>query len=208
MIEILYKDKDMVFCVKPSGVSSETELPAELSGQLGTQVFPLHRLDVPVGGVMVYAVNGEAAARMSRKIAEHKDFEKIYLAVCEGAFAEKEGMMEDWLFKDSSKNKSFVVKKERKGVKKAILHYKVLAERELDRMMYSLVLVRLETGRSHQIRVQFSSRKHPLSGDKKYGSRTGGDIALFSHSIQTEGKKFFIFPRIEGVWQLFADILN
>ncbi len=207
MIDILYEDKDIVFCVKPVGLSSETGLPEELAQQLESEIFTLHRLDVPVGGVMVYAKNKEAAASLSKKISQQTDFTKTYLAVCEGTFCEKEGIMEDLLFKDSSKNKSFVVKRERKGVKKALLEYKVLCEGEYNGAQCSLVSVKLKTGRSHQIRVQFSSRKHPLAGDKKYGSRIDGNIALFSHSIETAGKIYSKNPPDEGVWAVFKSVL-
>ena len=101
MIEILYNDKDIVFCVKPSGMSSEDELPNELSDQLGCEIYTLHRLDKPVGGVMVYAKNKSAAAKFSKKIADNNDFLKTYVAVCEGTFETEEGDMEDLLFKDS-----------------------------------------------------------------------------------------------------------
>lgn len=203
MIEILYEDKDLVFCVKPVGVSAESELPEALSQQLGGTFYTLHRLDVPVGGVMVFARNKSAAAQISRKIAEHTDFKKVYLAVCEGVPEQTEGVMEDLLFKDSAKNKSFVVKRERKGVKKALLTYKVASVGEYNGKACSLVEVELKTGRSHQIRVQFASRKHPLLGDKKYGSSQNCAIALFSHRIETSGKSCCANPPEEGVWSVF-----
>ncbi len=115
MIQILYQDNDIAVCVKPAGVSSEHELPRLLAEQLQSQIYPLHRLDVPVGGVMVYAKSKTAAAQLSQKIATGDDFEKTYIAVCEGAFEQPRGEMEDILFKDSRKNKSFVAKRERKG---------------------------------------------------------------------------------------------
>ena len=118
MIEILYENEDLVFVIKPSGVSSEEEMVSKLKLQLNSEIYPLHRLDKPVGGVMVYAKTKQAAAKLSEKIASQNDFKKEYLVICEGEFEEIEGVMEDLLFKDSSKNKSFVVKRERKGVKK------------------------------------------------------------------------------------------
>jgi len=206
MIEILYEDKDIVFCVKPSGFSSETDLPKELKEQLKSEIYTLHRLDTPVGGVMVYAKNKSAAAKISKKIAENSDFEKTYLAVCEGEFEETEGKMEDLLFKDSRKNKSFVVKKERKGVKKALLSYEVLKTGEYKEKPCSLVRVTLKTGRSHQIRVQFASRKHPLLGDGKYGSKINTSLALFSHSIETCGRGFSKNPPDEAPWSIFTKV--
>ena len=203
MIEILYEDKELVACVKPVGFSSEKNLPKALEEQLNSEIYTLHRLDTPVGGVMVYAKSKEAAAKMSKKISQNDDFKKTYLAVCEGEFSETKGIMEDLLFKDSKKNKSFVVKRERKGVKKAVLRYNILKTGEYGGKMCSLSLVTLETGRSHQIRVQFASRKHPLLGDGKYGSSFNCPIALFSHKIETENKIFVKNPPDEKPWNIF-----
>lgn len=203
MIEILYEDKDVVFCVKPVGMSSETDLPKMLSEQLNDEIFTLHRLDTPVSGVMVYARNKSSAALYSKKVAENNDFSKTYLVVCEGIFEEKTGVMEDLLFKDSRKNKSFVVSRERKGVKKARLSYKIIGEGEYNGKSFSLVSVTLYTGRSHQIRVQFSSRKHPLVGDGKYGSKINSPIGLFSHSVETNGNTVSALPPCEFPWNIF-----
>ena len=203
MINILYENEELVFCVKPSGVTSEEEMVLKLKNQLNSEIYTLHRLDKPVSGVMVYAKNKKSAADISRKIAENKDFKKEYLVVCEGEFSEMEGTMEDLLFKDSSKNKSFVVKRERKGVKKALLSYKVLKNGEFNEKKVSLVLAELHTGRSHQIRVQFASRKHPLLGDKKYGSKENCPIGLCSHKITTSGILKTYDPPREMPWNLF-----
>ncbi len=202
MIEILYQDSDLVFCIKPSGVSSEEEMITMLKSQLNSDIYPLHRLDKPVSGVMVYAKNKKSAAFMSSKISSNDDFSKEYLVLCEGEFTETEGTMEDLLFKDSSKNKSFVVKRERKGVKKAVLTYKVLRTATYNDKVCSYVLVRLQTGRTHQIRVQFASRKHPLLGDKKYGSRESCPIGLFSHRITTCGLDISATPPNESPWNI------
>lgn len=184
-IKILYRDKDIVICVKPIGISSEnTEtgdgLPDLLCEQLGEKyIATLHRLDVGVGGVMAYALNQKSAAFLSREISEGR-FDKRYFARVYGCPEEKEGIYEDLLFKDSKKNKSFVVKKERKGVKKAKLSYEVL---ESDGKT-SLVDILLFTGRSHQIRVQFSSRNMPLVGDGKYGAKDNEkNISLMCHAL-------------------------
>ena len=155
----------MVVCVKPVGADSEQGVPAILREMLGGEIYPLHRLDKNVGGVMVYARTKEMAAELSEVIREG-GMVKEYLAAVHGVPAQS-GELVDYLFKDSSKNKVFVVKRMRSGVKKARLFYRVLAS-ENDR---TLVQVRLYTGRSHQIRVQFSSRGFPLIGDRKYGSR-------------------------------------
>ena len=163
-MHLLYEDRDIVVCVKPVGVESEKELPALLARQLGGEIYPLHRLDMNVGGVMVFARNKAAASKLSAQIARGEMI-KEYVAFVKGA-PEESGTWEDFLFKDSRKNKVFVVKKERAGVKKAKLAYRVLEKGEA-----SLVHIRLFTGRSHQIRVQFASRGFPLLGDHKYGAR-------------------------------------
>ena len=163
-MEILYSDKNIVVCVEPVGLDSETEVPAALIEQLGGMIFPIHRLDKNVGGIMVYARTKQAAADLSRAVQEGT-MVKEYVAMVHGTPPEK-GDWEDLLWKDSRKNKVFVVKRQRAGVKKARLEFKRLSAGET-----SLVHVRLHTGRSHQIRVQFSSRAFPLVGDHKYGSR-------------------------------------
>lgn len=203
MIKLLYQNTDIVACIKPVGLSSESDVPKQLKTQLNSEIYTLHRLDVPVGGVMVYAKNKQAAAKYSHIIAQGDGFEKTYLAVCEGAFEQKSGVMEDILFKDSRKNKSFVVKRERKGTKKAVLEYEIIGEVQVDEKIYSLAKITLKTGRSHQIRVQFASRKHPLFGDGKYGSKINGDIALFSHCIKVDD---FMFQKDKPdgfPWNLF-----
>ena len=163
-MEILYSDKHIAVCVKSVGLDSEHELPETLKETLGGEIFPIHRLDKNVGGVMVYARTKQAAAALSKAIQEGT-MVKEYVALVHGTPPES-GDWTDLLFKDSSKNKVFVVKKERRGVKKARLEFVRLSEGET-----SLVRIRLHTGRSHQIRVQFSSRGFPLVGDHKYGAR-------------------------------------
>ena len=163
-MEILFQDRDILVCLKPVGLDSEAEVPAALKEQLGGDIFPLHRLDKNVGGVMVYARTKSAATRLSRDIQEGR-MVKEYVAMVHGTPPEH-GDWQDLLFKDSRKNKVFVVKKQRAGVKPARLEYKRLTDADP-----ALVAVRLHTGRSHQIRVQFSSRGFPLVGDHKYGSR-------------------------------------
>jgi 23S rRNA pseudouridine1911/1915/1917 synthase len=163
-MQILYSDNDIAVCVKPVGLDSEMQVPQALTEQLGGTVFPIHRLDKNVGGVMVYARSKAAAAALSKAVQDGT-LVKEYTAMVHGTPPET-GDWVDFLFKDSAKNKVFVVKKERKGVKKARLEYRLLVEGAR-----SLVHIRLHTGRSHQIRVQFSSRGFPLVGDHKYGSR-------------------------------------
>ncbi len=170
-MELLYSDSKIAVCVKPVGLDSEHELPDALAEMLGGTLFPIHRLDKNVGGVMVYARTRQAAAQLSKAVQEGA-MVKEYVALVHGA-PPQAGDWEDLLFKDSSKNKVFVVKKERKGVKKARLEFQRLTAGE-----QSLVRIRLHTGRSHQIRVQFSSRGYPLVGDRKYGARDDGQSPM------------------------------
>ena len=160
-MEILFSDSNIAVCVKPVGLDSEHDVPQALSLQLGGDIYPIHRLDKNVGGVMVYARNKETAAYLS-KLVQQGDMVKEYVALVHGAPPEK-GDWEDLLFKDSRKNKVFVVKRQRNGVKAARL--------EFVRLKDNLVRIRLHTGRSHQIRVQFASRGYPLLGDHKYGAK-------------------------------------
>lgn len=175
---ILYQDGAVVVCIKPVGVDSQAGMCDLLKTQLGGKVFCVHRLDREVSGVMVYARSSAAAAALGKAITAGA-LEKEYLAVCEGTPTPSAGEMRDLLYHDASKNKSYVVKRPRRGVREALLDYMLLETRE----GLSLVRVRLHTGRSHQIRVQFASRTHPLAGDSRYGAKTRGGIALWSHSL-------------------------
>lgn len=163
-MEILYCSDALILCCKPVGLDSEKEVPAQLQKQVGGVFYPVHRLDQNVGGLMVYARTKEAAAELSRVIASG-EMEKEYVALVHGTPPEQ-GDWTDLLFKDARRNKVFVVNRPRSGVKEARLEFKTLhAGKE------SLVRIRLHTGRSHQIRVQFASRGFPLVGDHKYGAR-------------------------------------
>lgn len=176
-MEILYSDTKIAVCVKPVGLDSEAEVPAALKEALGGEIYPIHRLDKNVGGVMVYARTKQAAAALSKAVQEGS-MVKEYIAMVHGTPPET-GDWEDLLWKDSKKNKVFVVKRQRGGVKKARLEFNRLSEGET-----SLVHIRLHTGRSHQIRVQFSSRGMPLVGERKYAVLEDPcEIALWSHRI-------------------------
>ena len=179
-VKILFEDKWLCLCIKEAGVlSEEGGLPDILKEQCGMEHFCVHRLDRAVGGVMVYARDSKMAGKLSALVSERK-FLKEYLAVVHGKPVEDSGEMRDLLFKDSAKNKSYVVQRMRKGVKEASLEYELL-EHSNDK---SLVKIRLHTGRSHQIRVQFSSRMMPLVGDVKYGSSVKDcNIGLWSHRL-------------------------
>ena len=175
-MDILYEDTAVIVCIKPRGILSQADknggesMITRLSEHTGGEIYPVHRLDKETGGVMVYAKTKKAAAKLSRDISEHR-FYKEYLALVHGVPEENSGTLCDLLFHDRAKNKSYVVKRERAGVKKAELYYEVLETKGKDGEKYSLLRVVLHTGRTHQIRVQLAHRKMPLSGDRKYGAK-------------------------------------
>lgn len=177
-MEILYQDPEILACVKPVGPDSETELPHALAEQCGGEIFPVHRLDRQVGGVMVFARTKGAAAGLS-KIIQEGAMIKEYQALVHGTPPE-EGVWEDLLWKDARQNKVFVVRRSRKGVRPAKLAFVRLSAGDA-----SLVHIRLYTGRSHQIRVQFASRGFPLVGDHRYGAKDNEKTPmLFSYRIR------------------------
>ena len=184
-MELIYCDDTLLVCVKPAGVLSTDEpggVPELARLELGdekAQVRTVHRLDRVVSGLMVLARTAAAASELSRQIREN-EFEKAYLAVVHGHPEEKEGTMVDLLQRCKQERKTYVVSQMDKGVQEAILDYRVLAENEL----LSRVYITLRTGRTHQIRCQFSSRGLPLVGDRKYSLLEDGcNIALWSHRI-------------------------
>lgn len=177
--------------VKPVNILSEAAanshrtMPDILKRMTGAYaVDTVHRLDKMVGGTMVYSKSRRATAGLSKMI-KNREITKEYLAVLHGVMPQESGELHDILFKDSKRNKSFVVKTLRKGAKEASLDYETLSTVKTDKGEFSLVKVRLHTGRTHQIRVQFASRKHPLVGDSKYGSPLKDEeIALWSYHLQ------------------------
>ncbi len=209
-IRILEQNRDFTLCIKPAGVVSEEgegSLPALLKEQTGVSVYPVHRLDRGTAGLMVYANNSATAAALSAAIREG-NFTKEYMAVVRGAPDTEEGVLTDLLYHDRRKNKSFTVKKSRAGVKSASLEYKLLgtAVRKGERL--SLLRIKLHTGRTHQIRVQFASRRLPLYGDGKYGGRTESEgIALWSYriafSLGGRAYDFEALPPESYPWALF-----
>ena len=212
VIEILEQTPGLVVCIKPVGVHAQGEapdaLPALLAKQLGACVYPVHRLDQAVGGVMVFAKTAPAAAKLSQAMAEGT-LQKEYLAVLGARPKDDSGELSDLLFHDRFKNKTYVVSKERKGVKKASLSYRVVAEAD----GLCLVHVRLHTGRTHQIRVQFASRGMPLVGDGKYGSRKNAAApALWSYALTVpmDGAiaRIRALPEAAGVWAPFEQALR
>ena len=207
-LEILYENEMYVVLIKPVGVLSESTGSKSVASLLGVdELYTVHRLDKDVSGVMVYAKTKAAAAFLSKQM-QNGDFSKEYFAVVEG-LAEENGRLVDLLFHDKTKNKTYVVKKQRKGVKEAILTYERVGAKETEGLKLSLLKIKLETGRTHQIRVQFASRGFSLFGDRKYGSKAIGNIALFSCKIsficpaKNERVTFETNPQNDIPWNLF-----
>ena len=214
MIEILYEDTHIAVCVKPSGILSEGEskdaLPFMLFEELSkiraerkesapNGIYPVHRLDRDTEGVMVYALTPKAAASLCKDISDGK-WEKLYRAWLWGVPEKDSDILRDLLYYDRARGKSFVVTRERKGVKSASLEYSVISRHpEQNR---TLVEVKLHTGRTHQIRVQFASRGLPLCADRRYGApaESGKALALcsvalgFAHPETRKDMRFDYLP--------------
>ena len=200
-MKILFEDKNIAVCVKPAGVLSQNGDGKDMISLLNehflqngenAKAYPVHRLDKETAGVMVYAKNSKSAAALSGQ-TEQNAVRKHYYAVVKGCPEEKSGVLKDLLFRDKQKNKSYTVKRMRKGVREASLEYEVIGENN----GFSMLDVLLHTGRTHQIRVQFSSRKMPLYGDGRYGGGSG-NLALFAHTLE------FIHP-VSGEKLVFSD---
>ena len=209
---IVYQDERIVVAVKPNGVLSTDEpggMPSLLRQTLGTDcIRTVHRLDAQTGGLMVFARSQAAASILSEQVRT-REFEKEYLAAAHGRFKESAGQMEDLLWYNRSLRKSRVMQETGRDVKRALLSYEVLAYCEDQDV--SLVRIRLHTGRTHQIRVQFASRSHALLGDRKYGAgeQDGCRIALWSYKLSflhpQSGQPiaFSAAPPAVSPWNLF-----
>ena len=211
MVNVLYADESIVVCIKPARVLSTDEpggmpeLVREALGQPQAQVRTVHRLDRVVGGLMVLARSAEAASDLSRQIREDR-FEKEYQAVVHGAPEYDIGKFYDLLFRDKARKMTMVVRGEGKGVQPASLGYRVLGKKD----GLSRVRIRLETGRTHQIRVQFASRGLPLVGERKYSTLEDPcEIALwswriaFTHPATGKRMEFIQEPPAVYPWTVF-----
>lgn len=223
-LKVIYEDNHIIVVEKPVNIPSQADKTGDID--LLTMVKQyikekyqkpgnvylglVHRLDRPVGGVMVFAKTSKAAARLSNQVRE-KQFEKTYLTIVNGKMEQNTGTLEDYLYKDERNNKSKVVPEGTKNSKLAILDYEVLKYApELD---LSVLKIHLHTGRHHQIRVQLSSRNHSIYGDQKYGGRGHGkQITLwayelkFYHPITNEQITFHSIPEMTGSWKILEDI--
>ena len=184
-MELIYQDRDIVVCVKPPRVLSTDEpggvpeLVRQALGDENANVRTVHRLDRTVSGLMVLALSKKAAAELSRQIREG-EFHKEYLAVVHGAPTEKNGTLRDLLLRNKAERKTYIVTEPGKDVQEAVLHYQTLSEAN----GMSRVRIQLETGRTHQIRCQFSGRGLPLVGDRKYSLLEDDcEIALWSYRL-------------------------
>ena len=223
-LKVLYEDNHIIVVRKDPNIPSQADKTEDLDmltiikkylkekyNKPGNVYLGLvHRLDRPVGGVMVFAKTSKAASRLSNQVRE-KTFKKKYLAVVDGKFDRENGILEDYLYKDERNNSSKVVKPEKKNAKLAKLDYKVLAYNEVKDL--SLVKVNLHTGRHHQIRVQLSNAGHSIFGDQKYGTRGNGkQIALWAyeltiqHPVSKEEMTFKCLPESNGTWCILRHI--
>lgn len=221
MIKVIYEDNHLLVVEKPVNILSQgddtndkdmvnllKQYVKEKYNKPGNVFIGLvHRLDRPVGGVMVFAKTSKAASRLSEQV-RNKTFKKVYRAIIHGEMDKKESILRDYLYKNKKTNMVSVVNKNHKEAKDAELSYKTLNKEN----GFSLVEINLKTGRPHQIRVQFASRKHPLFGDQRYGqdvNKVGQQISLWSYKIEIqhpttkEKMEFTCEPPQEYPWNIF-----
>ena len=208
-MNIIYADNYIVVAQKPFGVLSTDEpggMPELLREALATEnVRTVHRLDRVVGGLMLFARSRHSASDLGKQIME-RGIAKEYFAVCRGCPEAKKGSMRDYLVRDKKERKTYVSTETDPEAQEALLDYEVLEEQN----GLSAVHIRLHTGRTHQIRAQFSSRGLPLFGDKKYGGGEEGNIALwscrlnFTHPKSGEDMNFFLPPPNSYPWSGFG----
>ena len=217
-LKVIYEDNHIIVVEKIPNVPSQSDKTGDIDmltmvkqyikekyNKPGNVYLGLvHRLDRPVGGIMIFAKTSKAASRLSDQVRE-KVFKKKYLAVVDGKIENKSGTLEDYLYKDERNNISKVVNKDKKNAKLAKLDYDVIKYDEVKKL--SLVKVNLHTGRHHQIRVQLSNFGHSIFGDQKYGTRgQGKQIALWAyeltinHPITKEEITFKDLPESVGTW--------
>ncbi len=222
-LKVLYEDNHIIVVEKPVNIPSQGDKTGDLDmltiikqyikekyNKPGEVYLGLvHRLDRPTGGVMVFARTSKAASRLSEQVRDKK-MHKKYLCIVDGKMEKQTGSMRDFLLKNEKTNTSKVVKEGTKNAKEALLDYEVIKYNEEINM--SVVKVDLHTGRHHQIRVQFASRGHSLSGDQKYGTRgRGKGLALwayslsFSHPTTKEELTFEDYPEITSSWKILED---
>lgn len=223
-LKVLFEDNHIIVVEKKPNIPSQADKTGDIDmltlikdylkekyNKPGNVYLGLvHRLDRPVGGVMVFAKTSKAASRLSEEV-RNKTFEKKYLAVVDGKFDTNKGTLEDYLYKDERNNISKVVNSTKKNAKFAKLDYEVVIYDEVKNL--SLVKINLHTGRHHQIRVQLSSAKHSIFGDQKYGSRgQGKQIALWAyelkilHPITKEEMVFQDLPESIGTWSILKKV--
>ncbi len=221
--KVIYEDNHIIVVEKNPNIPSQSDKTGDIDmltivkgyikekyNKPGNVYLGLvHRLDRPVGGIMIFAKTSKAASRLSNQVRE-KIFKKEYLAVVDGKFEQKKGSLTDYLYKDERNNISKVVKKEKKNAKLANLDYEVLKYNNVKNL--SLVKINLHTGRHHQIRVQLANFNHSIFGDQKYGTRgQGKQIALWAykltiiHPITKEEMEFTDFPDSVGTWCILKE---
>lgn len=225
-LKILFEDNHIIVVEKTPNIPSQADKTGDIDmltlvkqyikekyNKPGNVYLGLvHRLDRPVGGIMIFAKTSKAASRLSDEVRE-KVFKKKYLAVVDGKIEKTKGSLENYLYKDERNNMSKVVNKDKKNAKLAKLDYEVLFYDEVKNL--SLLKINLHTGRHHQIRVQLSNFGHSIFGDQKYGTRgTGKQIALWAyeltimHPITKEEKTFIDLPEKVGTWSILKKINN